>query len=118
MRRPFRPVLAATGLCALVALGGCTSPSEGRADAPPEPGDAVVELVGLDFAPRSVQVPVGRRVVWRWTDSVVHNVVSEDFVSSKALDGGTYVVRFDRPGSFAYRCTLHTGMDGTVTVTA
>ena len=118
MRRFPRTALAAACLSAGVAVAGCTSPSKGAgADAPPEPGDAVVELVGLDFVPRSVQVPVGRRVVWRWTDSVVHDVVSKDFASSEALDGGTYAVRFDRAGTFPYRCTLHTGMDGTVVVT-
>lgn len=117
MRRSPGTALATTGLAALVAVGGCTSASKAGADAPPGPGDAVVELVGLDFAPRSTQLAVGRRVVWRWTDSVVHNVVSDDFASSKALAGGTYAVRFDRAGTFPYRCTLHTGMDGTVVVT-
>jgi len=77
----------------------------------------VVELVGLSFQPRTINVPVGKRVLWRWTDSVVHNVVSDDFVSSKSQGGGAYAVSFDKPGTFAYRCSLHTGMDGTVVVT-
>lgn len=106
-------------LCAALAVAGCATtaraPSTGSVSQEPE--DAVVELVGLEFAPRQIQVPVGRRVVWRWTDSVVHDVVSEDFASSKALDGGAYAVRFDKAGTYPYRCTLHTGMDGTVVVT-
>lgn len=115
MRRAFT---AGLGLAAAMIAAGCaTTP---RVDAPtttPEPGDVVVRLVGLDFEPRTIEVPVGRRVLWQWTDSVVHNVVSTDFASSKNLGGGSHVVRFDRTGTFPYQCTLHTGMDGTVVVT-
>jgi plastocyanin len=100
-------------------MAGCATTSDGvgSGSADPEPGDAVVDLVGLEFEPRTIQVPVGKRVLWQWTDSIVHNVVSDDFASSKALAGGTYAVRFDRSGTYPYRCTLHTGMDGTVVVT-
>jgi plastocyanin len=101
-----------------LALAGCaTTPTNATKAAAPEPGDVVVELVGLEFEPRTIQVPVGRRVRWQWTDSLVHNVVSRDFPSSKELRRGPYVVRFDRPGTFPYTCTLHPGMDGTVVVT-
>lgn len=107
-------------LCAAVVLAGCATTSEGArpGDVTAQPGDAVVELVGLDFEPRTIQVPIGRRVVWRWTDSVVHNVVSTDFASSEVLDGGAYAVSFDRAGTFPYECTLHSGMDGKVVVTS
>jgi len=116
---PRRAVHAAL-TAAVVALAACAPTSEGPGaggEAAPEPGDVVVKLVGLEFEPRSTSAPIGRRVVWQWTDSVVHNVVSRDFASSKALNGGSYAVRFDRAGTFPYRCTLHTGMDGTVVVT-
>ena len=117
--RPRYPASRAGGLAvaAALVLGGCANTS--RLAAPsvtPEPGDAVVRLVGLDFEPRSITVPVGGRVLWQWTDSVVHNVVSPDFASSNELDGGAHAVHFDRAGTFPYRCTLHVGMDGTVVV--
>lgn len=118
---PVRPTprsLAAAAL-AVLAAGCATTPDGPRAGSVTrQPGDAVVELVGLEFVPRRIEIPVGTRVLWQWTDSVVHNVVSPDFASSKALDGGAYAVRFDRAGTFDYRCTLHVGMDGTVVVTA
>jgi len=118
MRCPPR-LPSARALAVVLVVAGCATTSDGARTAPvsDNPDDAVVKLVGLDFEPRTIQVPVGRRVVWRWTDSVVHNVVSDDFASSKALDGGAYAVTFDRAGTFPYRCTLHTGMDGTVVVT-
>ena len=101
-----------------VALTGCATTSRAVSSpaAAPEPGDAVVRLVGLDFEPRTIQIPVGTRVRWQWTDSVVHNVVSNDFASSRELDGGAHAVRFERSGTFPYRCTLHAGMDGIVVV--
>lgn len=105
-------------LAGALTLAGCTGTARlGPPSATAEAGDAVVRLVGLDFEPRTVEVALGTRVRWQWTDSVVHNVVSEEFASSKELDGGAHAVRFDRPGTFTYRCTLHTGMDGTVVVT-
>ncbi len=106
-------------LAVAVAVAGCSTTQGVRAgDVAPKPDDAVVQLVGLSFQPSSLQVPVGKRVRWQWTDAVVHNVVSDEFASSKAQSGGTYAVRFDKPGTFAYRCSLHTGMEGTITVTA
>ena len=118
MRRSSRPALAVSLVAVAVALAGCaTTSGEAREPAAPEPGDAVVELVGLEFKPRTIQVPLGQRVRWQWTDSVVHNVISKDFASSKALSGGAHVVRFDRAGTFPYECTLHIGMEGTVVVT-
>lgn len=115
--RPTPRPLAAVAIAVLAA--GCATTSGGPQAEPvtPQPDDTIVELVGLGFVPDRVEIPVGRRVLWQWTDSVVHNVVSEDFASSKALDGGAYAVRFDRAGTFPYRCTLHAGMDGTVVVT-
>jgi plastocyanin len=118
--RPSPPIRLATALLA-VALGvaGCATTPEGAqtGDVTRQADDAVVELVGLEFAPKQIQVPTGTRVLWQWTDSVVHNVVSDTFKSSAALNGGAYAIRFDRPGTYPYRCTLHTGMDGTVVVT-
>lgn len=112
------PGRASVLLAGALTVAGCTDAARsGPPSATAEPGDAVVRLVGLDFEPRTVEVAPGTRVRWDWTDSVVHNVVSQEFASSKELNGGAHAVRFDRPGTFSYRCTLHTGMDGTVVVT-
>lgn len=124
MRRHLAPATALVAsragvlmLAAALSLAGCASTTGGPPPpAKPEPDDAVVRLVGLSFEPRTIQVPVGKRVRWDWTDSVVHNVVSPDFASSPELSGGSHAVRFNRAGTFPYRCTLHTGMNGTVVV--
>jgi plastocyanin len=102
-----------------LVLGGAVGCAEKGPSVPPEqplPGDVVVRLVGLEFEPKEVTVPAGRRVFWQWTDSVVHNVVAKDF-SSKNLGGGSYAVPFPTAGRHEYKCTLHPGMDGVVVVT-
>jgi plastocyanin len=117
-RLPSTP-LAAPLLAAVLGSTGCaTTPERAQADeVTRQADDAVVELVGLEFEPKQIQVPLGTRVLWLWTDSVVHDVVSDQFKSSAPLNGGAYAIRFDRSGTYPYRCTLHTGMDGTVVVT-
>jgi len=96
--------------------GGSDRVSATAVLAPAEPGDVVVKLVILEFEPKEVTVAAGRRVVWEWTDSVVHNVIAGGF-RSKNLNGGSFDHRFTRAGRYAYQCTLHVGMVGTVVVT-
>ena len=117
--RSSRHAVPPAVLSVALVLAGCatTDKAGAKETAAAKPGDTVVELVGLQFKPATVEVPVGRRVRWQWTDSVVHNVVSPQFPSSQAQGGGAYAVTFDRAGTYAYRCSLHTGMDGTVVVT-
>jgi plastocyanin len=39
-----------------------------------------------------------------------------DFESDTFGEGGTFSYTPDRPGTIAYVCTIHPGMDGTLTV--
>ncbi|MFA7250027.1 MAG: plastocyanin/azurin family copper-binding protein [Dehalococcoidia bacterium] len=58
-------------------------------------------------------------LVVRWTnnDTVDHDVVGADGTSSPVIHpGATYERRFDRPVTFAYTCSFHPFMAGTVTV--
>jgi plastocyanin len=112
MRR-LAPVLAAA---AVALAGGCASTKK-VAPVAPAPGDVEVQLVGLRFKPDAVTVPKGTRVVWRWTDGVVHNIKSDRFQGVGNIGGPAYALTFTEAGSFPYRCTLHEGMSGTVTVT-
>jgi plastocyanin len=107
--------LLAAAAASLVVAAGCAGSVNGSASEP-EPGDVEVKLVVVRFEPANVEVPVGKRVVWRWTDRVQHNVVADGaaFAPSKILNGGAYVIRFDKAGTYPYQCTLHDGMRGTV----
>jgi FtsP/CotA-like multicopper oxidase with cupredoxin domain/plastocyanin len=83
-------------------------------------GDASVSLKDMKFAPAAASVSTGQTVLWKNTDSVPHNVTfaNDPNITSKTLaPGDTFAVKFTQPGTYAYSCTFHPGMDGTLTVT-
>jgi len=62
---------------------------------------------------------VGTRIVWTNRENVPHNVVAQSGAQfeSEAFDQGkTYEYVAKTPGEIAYVCTLHPGMEGTITV--
>lgn len=78
-----------------------------------------VDIRNFGFSPKSVTVPVGTRVVWTNHDEEPHVVTSAGtgFVSSKVLDtSDSYAVTFSKPGTYAYYCSIHPMMVGTIIV--
>jgi len=78
-----------------------------------------VEISHFTFGPGTLTVSPGTRVVWVNRDDEPHIVVSagDRFASSKALDtGDSYAAVFDKPGTYAYFCSIHPHMVGTVIV--
>jgi plastocyanin len=105
--------------------GGATTPSASSASG----GTAGVNLGAaaesvsatdqLKFDPGSVSAHVGDIVKWTNTGTVNHTVTFESNPSLSDVSlaaGGTWEVKFDAAGTYAYRCTIHAGMTGTVTV--
>lgn len=77
-----------------------------------------VTLVDSSYEPADVTIRAGDTVTWVWEDGAVqHDVAAEGFGSEVQADG-TYRHDFKEPGTYAYRCTLHPRMTGTVTVVA
>lgn len=90
---------------------------------PPPPPTAVTVTTGSAppprFIPVGVTVAVGGTVTWRNGSPVPHNVTSTTaaFQASPDLNPNeTFQVTFPQAGIFGYTCTLHPGMNGTVTV--
>jgi plastocyanin len=115
MRTALRLLLPAL---AVVLLAACTGGGGGAAaaDAPPV---KTSEVVAKDtrFNPVAVEVPAGTTVTWTFEDGAVPHNVKGDGFESKTQSSGSYRHRFDTPGTYAYRCTLHGGMKGRVVVT-
>jgi plastocyanin len=116
--RPVAYVLAAavlgTGISALLANGTL-------ADAPsPAPSAAAVDVNTKDFAyaPASVTIAVGTKIIFKNSDTVAHTVTAEDkSFDSKNLDQGqTWSHVFDKAGTYKYTCAYHSFMLGTVIV--
>jgi len=74
------------------------------------------------FTPSTLTVRSGTTVTWVFNDpNAPHNVVSRSsalrFSSGSPLPRGTWSFTFTRPGTYAYRCDVHTWMRGTIVVT-
>ena len=73
----------------------------------------------IRFDPEAVDVKVGQTVTWTNQEPVNHNVVADSGASFKSRnfgEGGTYSFKAAKPGTVKYECTLHPGMEGTLTV--
>jgi plastocyanin len=82
-------------------------------------GGAEVSMEGIAFNPAEVSVGVGDTVTWTNNDSVAHDVTADSFSSGEPggmMSGDTFEHTFEEAGTFDYVCTVHPGMEGTVTV--
>ncbi len=80
-----------------------------------------VTIADLAFAPPSVTVSVGDTVTWTNTDAQTHTATADDEswdAGNITGNGGTGAVVFTTAGSYAYHCTIHPTMTGTVVVEA
>lgn len=107
------------GLVVLVAAA-CSSNPTMPANACASSGAAatISATDALSFSPTSATITHGQSVCWQNTGATAHTVTSNDGTSfNSSLPGGqTFVHAFPTAGSFPYRCTIHTGMTGTITV--
>jgi plastocyanin len=82
----------------------------------PVVGSDAITVHNDAFDPPVVQITPGTTVTWTFNDGGrAHNVIADGW-SSEVLASGSYQHTFAEPGSYAYRCTLHMGMDGRVDV--
>lgn len=83
--------------------------------------EGAVTIIDFAFDPETVTVAVGDPVMWTNQDEATHTVTSD---GGGPLDSGdlaqdaTYDAAFDEPGTYAYICTIHPTMQGTVEVTS
>ena len=70
------------------------------------------------FTPSAIQVSVGATVTWTWdANAITHNVTFADGGGSGDMGAGaTFTKKFSTAGTFAYSCTIHNGMNGSVLV--
>ena len=78
-----------------------------------------IEIKNFSFSPASTTVKVGTTIKWTNNDSAPHTITSDNGVfGSGTLDPGqTFSFAFKQTGSFPYHCSIHTYMQGKVTVT-
>lgn len=83
-----------------------------------------IAMVNNTYQPTEVTIQVGTTVIWINQDYVIHDVVSGTrgnptgpLNSSVIGSGESYSYTFTEPGTYAYFCSYHFGMDGTIIVT-
>jgi plastocyanin len=104
----------------------------GPAPQPPGPGpspgasptpipDLVITIVGdrgtSSYSPNPADVRVGQRVIWQNADVMFHTASGVSFDTGLVAAGASSApITMTAPGSFSYRCALHSGMVGTLRV--
>ena len=73
------------------------------------------------FSPGETSVKAGQTVTWTNAGAVAHTVTADDgasFDSGSIAPGATFTFTPENAGTFAYHCTFHPWMKGTLTVTS
>ena len=75
-------------------------------------------MSGLQFSHPSIEITAGTTIEWKNEDPVPHTVTADDTsFDSELIEGGqVWRYTFTRPGSYAFHCTPHPFMTGTIVV--
>jgi plastocyanin len=92
------------------------------ADQSPAPGPSpfLVDISNNAFSPSALTVPAGSTVTWKNDDPYAHTVTMQGtngFDSGNLGSGKSFSETFTAPGTYAYYCSIHPSMTGTITVT-
>jgi len=93
--------------------GGPNSSAAGTAGS----GTAVT-IDNFAFSPATLKVKVGQKVSWtNKQQGVAHTVTADGGTFDHSMpSGATFSFAFTKAGSFAYHCTIHPSMHGTIVV--
>jgi len=117
----LRLLIAAIG--ASIIVSACGSSSTPTAPTSSTAADVTVTIQGNNgsnsYAPNPVTMRVGQTIAWRNGDSITHTATQDSggFNTGSIAAGATSTATMmNTAGTFAYHCTLHPGMVGTVNV--
>ncbi len=129
MSRPRATILACLALAGGAVFAGCGDDDEGDsasttatppAAAAPSGDEVTVGIKDIKFDPQDVTAKVGQKIVWTNNEDVPHNVTATDgadFKSDNLNKDDTFDFTPTKAGKIAYVCTIHTGQNGSITVT-
>ena len=119
-------MLSVAGLILFVAACGSTSSSPSTPSTPASGGggtpvtivSGATTMTTTAYTPNPISVGVGGSVTWTNNDTITHTATGNDnsWNSGNIAPGATFTKSFPTAGSYAYHCTLHPGMVGTVVV--
>jgi plastocyanin len=81
--------------------------------------DQAVSIEGFAFVAPTLEITAGTTVTWTNNDTTAHTATASDgsFDTGNIDVGASASVTFDTPGTYAYVCTYHPNMTGTIVVT-
>jgi plastocyanin len=113
-------VMTLVAVAACSDSGGSTAPTAVTSQAPAAPaaGATAVSIKDFAYSPAGATVTAGSKVTWTNNDTTAHTVTFDDGSgdSGNVAPGSTFDQTFATAGTFAYHCTIHSQMHGTVTV--
>ena len=121
----MRSRLRLVPLAVLLACGGSDSTGPGTGGGggggtTAAPAAASVEMSGSKFNPASTRIARGGTVTWTNSDGFPHNITFPTGAGVATIaqfsTGAKSATMPTTAGNIAYSCTLHTGMNGTLTV--
>ena len=112
----MRKLIVVAALTLVVAACG-TPAATGTPPAERPGGTAAVTIADFAYDPATANVTVGSTVTWTNDDNVPHTVTFDGGADSGSMGtGATFQQTFNEAGTFAYGCTIHPSMSGTVSV--
>ncbi|MFI5266657.1 MAG: cupredoxin domain-containing protein [Chloroflexota bacterium] len=77
-----------------------------------------VRIQDFGFTPPTLNISIGTRLSWTNTGPSNHTITANDgsFDSSTIQRNATFNFTFSKAGTFAYHCSIHPTMLGTITV--
>ncbi len=120
-----RFILTFVPLAAVLVLVGAGCYSKATTNTPvtntsstTTPTSSAVSIQGFAFSPSAISVAKGTQVTWTNNDSATHTITGSNGgpASGNVAPGGKYSFTFNTVGTFAYHCSIHPSMTGTVTV--
>jgi len=141
---PRRLRMLAIASAAVIGVAACAAPRSGKASSAtaggtagmvdmrsmtgaggaagaagiPRKGDVQVRIINFTFSPATVTIRAGQTVEWTNGDGVAHTVDLSGVISNVLNRGDHYAQTFAAPGTYAYICSIHPFMHGTVVVTS
>lgn len=120
--RPIIVAALALLVAALSACGGSSSAgtSTSTASTGRPVGGTTIQIRDYAFSPASLQVKVGSTVTVTNADDVAHTLTAKDksFDTGRLEPGKSATVTLRTTGTFAYVCSFHPYMQGTIQVTS
>jgi plastocyanin len=94
--------------------------TQGGGGNPPPVAAQTVQIINFSFQPSIIRIKAGTTVTWIQKDNATHTVTSTNpaglFDSGNLAQGQQFTFTFSNPGTYEYKCSIHSSMTGKVIV--